>query len=394
MKTQLPTSATGRSILLSLALVSTISGCATNPVTGKNELMLIPTSQEISMGESNYGYMQQTQGGTYKGSQSMSDLVAEVGQKLVKVSDRPELPYEFVIVNDGTPNAWAMPGGKIAIHRGLLTELNSEAELAAVLAHEITHAAAKHTAKSMQRQVLIGAGLAGAAVALDDEENQTRNQAIVLAAGVAGNLALQKYSRSHELEADRYGMIYMQRAGYNPEAAVSLQETFVRLGKKPNWLAGLFASHPPSEDRVKANQAFAKELGAGGIDGKERYQAAKAALLVQKPAYDKYDQAKALAEKQQYTQALELIDSAISKHSNEALFYSLKGDILSAQQQSKLALAQYDKAINLNSNYYYPYLKRGMTHKALGNRTHAKLDLEKSQTLMPTENAKQAIAAL
>ena len=105
----------------------------------------------------------------------MQNYVSEVGNKLAAVSDR-KLPYEFFVVNDGTPNAWALPGGKIGIHRGLLTELNSEAELAAVLAHEIVHAAAKHGAKSMQRGLLLQStiALANAAAKNSNYTNYTQ----------------------------------------------------------------------------------------------------------------------------------------------------------------------------------------------------------------------------
>lgn len=376
-------------------------GCANNPVTGKKELSLIPQSQEIYIGESNYSYMQQSQGGTYNSSPELSALVTHVGNKLASVSDRQDLPYEFVIVNDGTPNAWAMPGGKIAIHRGLLTQLESEAELAAVLSHEITHAAAKHTAKAMQRQILLTAGLAGTAIALsgDDEEddkNKVRNDAILIAASVAGNLMMHRYSRAHELEADHYGMVYMERAGYNPQAAVSLQETFVKLqdGKKPNWLAGLFASHPPSQDRVIANRNFANTLAQHHYDGKEKYQKALVALKQQQPAYDAYDEANRLLKKGNHKQALIEINKAIKVHPKESLFYGLQGDIFAKQNLQSKALKAYQSAISINPDYYYPYLKRGLLYQAMGKNTLSKIDLEKAQVMMPTENAKAALASM
>ena len=123
-------------------------GCATNPVTGRSELNIISESWELKTGKQHYLPMRQSQGGDYVADPKVQDYVRQVGNKLAAVSDR-KLPYEFSVVNDSSANAWALPGGKIAIHRGLLTELKSEAELAAVLGHEIVHAAAKHGAKSM-----------------------------------------------------------------------------------------------------------------------------------------------------------------------------------------------------------------------------------------------------
>ncbi len=120
-----------------------LSGCAINPVTGEHELGLVSEQREIAIGNEQYGPGRQMQGGDYLADQQLSAYIKEVGQKLAAVSDR-QLPYEFTILNNSTPNAWALPGGKIVINRGLLLELDSEAELAAVLSHEIVHAAARH----------------------------------------------------------------------------------------------------------------------------------------------------------------------------------------------------------------------------------------------------------
>ena len=144
----------GRALLLSLCV--TAIGCAVNPVTGENELSLVSVSQEIAIGEQQYGPSQQSQGGLYYLDPGLQSYVADVGMKLAKVSHQPDLPYEFVVINSAIPNAWALPGGKIAVNRGLLTELEDEAQLAAVLGHEIVHAAARHSAAQMTRDVVFG----------------------------------------------------------------------------------------------------------------------------------------------------------------------------------------------------------------------------------------------
>ena len=123
------------------------AGCATNPVTGKSELVLMSESAEIAIGTKHYRPNQQAEGGLYLMDPELTSYVNQVGARLAAVSDRP-LPYEFVVLNDSIPNAWALPGGKIAINRGLLLALENEAELAAVLGHEIVHAAARHSAKN------------------------------------------------------------------------------------------------------------------------------------------------------------------------------------------------------------------------------------------------------
>ncbi|MDZ7644654.1 MAG: M48 family metallopeptidase [Woeseiaceae bacterium] len=253
------TAKTGRFVVALLLLAT--AGCAVNPVTGERELTLVGTAEEIRMGEESYLPMRQSQGGEYDVDPELTAYVQDVGQRLAAVSDRP-LPYEFVVLNNSVPNAWALPGGKIAINRGLLTELGSEAELAAVLGHEIVHAAARHSARRMEQGMLLqGLVLATAVVTSDSDYG---NLAIG-GASVGAQLLTQRYSRSAELEADRYGMQYMAAAGYDPQGAVSLQETFLRLseGRRSDWLSGLFASHPPSQARLEANRQTAASLAPG-----------------------------------------------------------------------------------------------------------------------------------
>ncbi len=139
-----------------------------------------------------------------------------MGQKLAAVADR-RLPYEFVVLNSSVPNAWALPGGKIAVNRGLLTELHNEAELAAVLGHEIVHAAARHGAKAQERGTLMQVGMAAAQIgaAIGGVDQNVANLAIQ-GAGVGAQMIQQKYSREQELESDQYGMKYMKAAGYDP----------------------------------------------------------------------------------------------------------------------------------------------------------------------------------
>jgi len=196
-----------------------LAGCTINPVTGERELALVSATDEVAIGQAQYFPSQQMQGGDYVRDPALTQYVNEVGQKLAAVSDRA-LPYEFVVLNSSVPNAWALPGGKIAVNRGLLVELESEAELAAVLGHEIVHAAARHGAQAMQRGLLLQGAVLIAATAT---RNDDYSGLAVGAAGIGAQLINQRNGREAELEADLYGMRYMSRTGYDPQAAVSLQ---------------------------------------------------------------------------------------------------------------------------------------------------------------------------
>ncbi|MDA1062717.1 MAG: M48 family metalloprotease, partial [Proteobacteria bacterium] len=153
--------------LFSFAALASLSACAVNPVTGDRQFMTVSPGEDLALGAQNYAPMVQSQGGAYDVDPALTAYVQSVGQRLAAVSD-VALPYEFTVLNSSVPNAWALPGGKIAINRGLLTEMGSEAELAAVLGHEITHSAARHSAQQISRgQLLQGLVLATSVVTSD-----------------------------------------------------------------------------------------------------------------------------------------------------------------------------------------------------------------------------------
>lgn len=373
-----------RFIGLFLVLLA-LGACSVNPVTGKREITLVGEASEIQMGEQNYLPMRQSQGGEYDIDPLLTDYVQGVGQRLADVSDRP-LPYEFVVLNNSVPNAWALPGGKIAINRGLLTELKSESELAAVLGHEIVHAAARHSAQQMEKGMLLQGLVLATAVATSDSDY---GNMAVGGAGLAAQLISSKYGRNAELEADHYGMLYMSRAGYNPEGAVSLQQTFVRLseGQRTDWLSGLFASHPPSQERVDANLQMATTLPPGGESGEDRYRRAMTKTMAAIPAYEAYEEGrKALAEKNT-SLALQKAEFAIGQLPDEAHFYALRGDARLLDKQYDMAITNYDSAIRRRDQFFYYYLQRGRAHERTGNDSAAVADLEKSLTLLPTAPA-------
>lgn len=381
-----------RKLFIFVALCSiTLYGCATNPVTGKRELGLVPKSYELQIGSQQYIPIRQMEGGDYVVDPKLTEYVNEVGQKLASVSDR-KLPYEFVVINNSVPNAWALPGGKIAVNRGLLTELNNEAELAAVLGHEIVHAAARHGAKGMERGILLQGAVAAAGIA---SKGSSYANLAVRGAQTAAGLINQKYGRDAERESDLYGMQYMSRAGYDPKAAISLQETFVRLskeaGRETDWLSGLFSSHPPSQERVEANRATADTLPKSGELGTQRYQNKIAHLMKTKDAYEAFDKGNKALGDGKTKEALTLAQKAISGEPREGRFHSLAGDVYFSQQQYQNALNNYDKAVKLDSEFFYFYVQRGLSKQKLGDQQGARSDLERSTKLLPTATALNAL---
>jgi predicted Zn-dependent protease len=370
----------------------TLMGCAVNPVTGKHELMMVSSAQEIAMGKQNYGPMQQSQGGAYDVDPELSSYVQAVGSR-VAVQSGVSLPYQFVVLNNSVPNAWALPGGKIAINRGLLTELKSEAELAAVLGHEAVHAAARHTAKQISRGQILQVGVAATAIASSGSDY---GNLLAGGASMLAQLSLSKYGRSAELESDHYGMQYMSKAGYDPMGAVALQKTFVRLSedRQSDWLSGLFASHPPSQERVEANIATAATLPAGGKTGSDEFQAMMRKTMSTVPAYKAHDDGREALANDKIEEALAFSNKALGLYGDEAHFHALRGDVRLAADKYDMAITNYNRAISRREAFFYYHLQRGIANKERGQADSAVTDLNRSIELLPTAPAYFALANL
>lgn len=372
-------------------ILGMIAGCAVNPVTGQRELSLVGHEWDVQIGQENYAPLRQSQGGDYVTDEALVRYVQEVGERVTRPARaHNDLPYEFVVINSSVPNAWALPGGKMAINRGLLTELGSEAELAAVLGHEATHSAARHGARAQSRSVLLQSAVLVGGVGVGIATGDDTYAGVAMLGGMLGaTLINQRYSRDAEREADYYGMVYMHEAGYNPEAAVDLQETFVRLseGRDPGFMDGLFASHPPSPERVQNNRRTANELGATGDMGTERYQRAIAGLKAAEPAYEAHDEGRrALAEGSLDT-ARAKAEEAIRLEPREAIFHALIGDVLATENNFAEAEQAYSRALQRDSDWFYHHLRRGMVRQELGQHAGARSDLHASLERLPTAQA-------
>ena len=226
------------------------SGCAVNPATGKNQLMLVSEDQEIAMGRQADSAVV-TSIGLYP-DPVWQRYIQQFGARIAATSERPNLPWTFRVVDDPAINAFAIPGGFIYVTRGLLAHLTSEAQLASVVGHEIGHVTARHTAAAMSQQELIGLGLAAGSMASSQVAKYagTANQAL-------GILYL-KFSRDNESQADQLGLRYMRRASYDPREMPGVFVMLDREGKAagnvgqlPTWLE----THPSPANRVAAISA-------------------------------------------------------------------------------------------------------------------------------------------
>ncbi len=371
-----------------LTLATAVALGAVTPAYAQTSQSKPVTAQEIALGASQYGPMKQSQGAQYTVDPALNAYVKRIGLKLARASEFPNLPYDFTVINNGEMNAWALPGGKIAINRGLLSELNDEAQLASVLAHEISHVTKRHSAR-MQKKAQ-GASLLGALIGIGVGMKAPQYQDLAMQGfSIAAYGAQANYSRDYELQADSAGMNMMAASGYDPAAAVELQEIFLQQSKnrKSSALSQLFASHPPSQERISANKLTASKMPRGGMRGKTEYQKATAQLFKDKQAYQYLKDSMLAYNAKNYQQALALTEKAIVLQPRENLFWEMKGQALSKQERFRDSIPAFDRAVNANPQFYRPLALRGLAFKSLGQWQQAESSLLASQQLLPTQTA-------
>ncbi len=244
-------------LLVSIIL---LSACSTVPFTGRKQLRLLPASQMNAMALENYGSFLKVN--KLSENKTQTALVKKVGYKLKNAVEKylrdqeqqkiiEGFNWEFNLVQNPAINAWAMPGGKIVFYTGIMDVCKNEAGIAVVMSHEIAHIIAKHGNERMSQGLLTQLGGIGLNIALKEEPQKTRNL-FLGAYGVGSQLGVMlPFSRKHEYEADKIGLIFMAMAGYNPEEAIVFWTRMSKLsgGKsQPEFLS----THPSHESRIQA----------------------------------------------------------------------------------------------------------------------------------------------
>ncbi len=262
--------------ILALLAGTAAIGCATNPATGARQLILVSESQEIAMGR-DYDKQVAASIGLYPDS-AWQQYIQQIGARLAATSERPNLPWTFRVVDDPVVNAFALPGGFIYVTRGILAHLNSEAELASVVGHEIGHVTARHSVSQMSKQQLAKVGLAVSSIASPEFERYAG-----LASTALGVLFL-KYSRDHESQADHLGLRYMSRGNFDPREMPGVFRMLDRVsaaqggGRIPEWLA----THPNPEnrrERIEQEVAALPQNFSGTIVNRDSYLQRLAGLV-------------------------------------------------------------------------------------------------------------------
>ena len=236
--------------LTGLSAAAVASGCATNPVTGKSQFMTVSAEEEVQI-DRQYSPMQFSDDYGPVQDAELNAYVSGIGRAMVPQTHRPDMPYSFRVVNATYINAYAFPGGSIACTRGILLNLDSEAELAALLGHEIGHVNARHTAEQMSKSQLSSILVGGLSI-IADVAAPGMGQVASALGGFGAGAFLASYSRENERQADALGTEYMVKAGYGPDGMVGLMEMLNSLNKsKPSSIELMFATHPMSDERYQ-----------------------------------------------------------------------------------------------------------------------------------------------
>lgn len=305
--------------LASVSTAGVVTGCAVNPVTGQRQLMLMTEAQEVQVDQENSPHQFSSDYGTIQDRQ-LNNYLTQVGNGMAANSYRPKMPYSFRGVNATYINAYAFPGGSIAATRGILLELENEAELAGLLGHEIGHVNARHTAMRMTKGIVAGLLVAGLALYIQEEHEDWAPLAAGLGNIAAGAL-LAHYSRDDERQADQLGMEFMTNMGQNPHGMVGLMDLLMSMSQhKPSAIDMMFATHPMSEERYQTAKQRAEteyqNLQNTSMN-RERYMDHTAGLRKIRGAIENLQNGETAMMKKQYSQAESLFDNALKQVPND-----------------------------------------------------------------------------
>jgi len=369
--------------LAALSAVGTAMGCAVNPVSGKRQLMLVSESEEIQVDRQRSPFQLSSDYGPLQDS-TLNTYIDRTGKAIARNTHRPGMPYSFRGVNAVYMNAYAFPGGSIAVTRGMLIEMQNEAELAAVLGHEIGHVNARHTAQLMSKGMLSQILVSGASVlAATQGFGDLTAQLGTLGAGAL----LASYSRDNEREADALGMAYMVRTGYSPRGMVGLLEILIRKSRQGgNAVELLFATHPMSDERYRtaldeANTRYAASLNLPLY--RQRFMDNTASLRAQKGAIKTLQLADAEMSRRNYRGASTLFRQALKKAPDDYAGLLLMAKCQLNQKKPSIALPYAHLAKQVYPSEAHAYFVSGYAELQLKRYDAAYTDFSRNEQLLP-----------
>ncbi len=323
-----------------VALPPLLSGCATDPVTGRTTLVGLTEQQEIALDRQHAPHQFSADYGVVQ-DDALNRYVQGVAAGLGARSHRPQMPYSARALNANYINAYTFPAGSMGITRGILLEMESEDELAAVLGHEAGHVNARHAARQAGKQMVAGTVLGVGQAVLSATGYADFAPVLDLGASLGASALLAKYSRDNEREADALGLEYMSRAGYNPDGMVATMDMLRGQSRaKPGLIETMFSSHPMSDERYETARREAQTRYAGERGRplqKARYMDHTAELRKLRPAIEAMQQGETLMAKKQIGQAEGRFGQALGLAPRDYVANLLMAKAKIAQKQPKEA---------------------------------------------------------
>lgn len=236
-----------------------LAGCATAPVTNRSQFIMVSTQEEVSMGATEAQKV--VKSSKISTDRALQERIKRIGNRIAAVSGRSDFAWEFTVIDDATPNAFCLPGGKVFFYTGILKLTQNDDQIAAVMGHEIAHALARHGAERMSMQMAsnVGAQVLATALGVPAEYQDLYAQAY----GITSQVGLiLPYSRKFEHEADQIGVYLMWKAGYDPNQALRFWENMARVSKSGQKPPAFLSTHPADEERIKAIREYIPQLPA------------------------------------------------------------------------------------------------------------------------------------
>lgn len=336
-----------------------LQGCAKSPVTGQSIVVGMSEAQERQMDAQVAPHQFSQDLGAIQ-DPAVNQYVGDVGKRLQALSHRPDMPYSYRVLNANYVNAYTFPGGAMGVTRGIMAELGSEAELAALLGHEIGHVNARHAAQRQGQAMVAQAAVLGLNIAAQDSQ---WGQLVGLGSQIGASALLASYSRDHEREADALGQEYMVRAGFPAQGMTALHQLLVDQQKEaPSLLSTMFSSHPMSSERLNTAAQQARQRYASSANAptqRERFMDSTSSLRRIKPTITACQNGETAMAAQSYSQAQTSFASALKLTPRDYAGHFRMAQCLQAQKKTQEArqYAQQAQAI---------YPQEAQAHKLSG----------------------------
>ena len=369
--------------LLGAGAAAGLSGCATSPVTGETILVGMSEAQEKQTDAQVAPHQFSQDLGAIQ-DEAVNRYVAGISQRMGTLTHRPQMPYSYRVLNANYVNAYTFPGGAMGVTRGILADLDDEAQLAALLGHELGHVNARHAAQRQGQNLVAQAALAGLNVAAQSSD---WGGLMSMGGQIGASALLAGYSREHEREADALGQEYLVKAGYPATGMVRLHQLLVAEEKSaPSLLQTMFSTHPMSSERMQAAQAAAdaRYRISNSLDARrERFMDSTASLRRIRPTIDACKNGETAMAARQYPKAQAEFQTALARTPRDYASNLRMAQCLQAQGQTAKAVDYADNAREIYPQEAQAYKLAGVLALQQRDAGRAYQNLDRFDRLVP-----------